>query len=70
MSIKPETLVWLRQTATANGATYSEVLLVGLLERVEALERRPIPGSVELSAPSPPIKPRFPPPQQICEDFL
>jgi len=48
----PETLAWLRQTATANGATYSQVLL-HLLERVEALEQRPIPGTVELAAPTP-----------------
>jgi hypothetical protein len=52
MSIKPETLAWLRQTATADGATYSEALL-GLLERVEVLEQRPIPGTVELTTPTP-----------------
>jgi hypothetical protein len=69
MSIQPETLAWLRQTATLESSVTAQVLL-NLLERVEALERRPIPGSVELAAPSPPIKPRFPRPQQICEDFL
>ena len=39
MSIKSETLAWLRQTATTDGATYSQVLL-NLLERVEVLEAK------------------------------
>jgi hypothetical protein len=52
MSIKPETMDWLRKTATFDGANYSQVLL-GLLERVEVLEQRPIPGFVELAAPTP-----------------
>jgi len=48
----PETLAGLRQSAAVNGAAYSQVLLQ-LLERVEALEQRPIPGFVELAAPAP-----------------
>jgi len=48
----PETLAWLRQTAAVDGAAYSQVLL-HLLERVDALDRRPIPGTVELAAPTP-----------------
>jgi len=36
MSIKPETLAWLRQTAAVDGAAYSQILL-DLLERVEGL---------------------------------
>jgi len=39
MSITPETLAWLRQSAAVNGAAYSQVLL-HLLERVEALEQK------------------------------
>ena len=46
----PETLAWLRQTAKFEGGVTAQVLL-HLLERVEALEARPIPGSVELAAP-------------------
>jgi hypothetical protein len=52
MSIAPETLAWLRQTAAVDGAAYSQVLL-HLLERVEGLEQRPIPGFVELATPTP-----------------
>ena len=40
MSITPETLAWLRQTAKFEGAVTAQVLL-HLLERVEALEQRP-----------------------------
>ena len=52
MTIAPEALAWLHQSATVKGSTYSQVLL-HLLERVEALEQRPIPGVVELAAPAP-----------------
>jgi len=52
----PETLAWLRQTAKFQGAVTAQVLLC-LLERVEALERRPIPGFVELAAPTPEVAP-------------
>jgi hypothetical protein len=51
----PETLAWLRQSA-AVGAVTSQVL-VNLLERVEALEARPIPGTYELAAPTPEAAP-------------
>ena len=40
MTIAPQTLAWLRQTAKFDGAAYSQVLL-HLLERVEALEQQP-----------------------------
>jgi len=46
------TLAWLRQTAKLEGAVTAQVLL-HLLERVEVLEQRPIPGFVELAAPAP-----------------
>jgi len=55
-SLPPETLAWLHQSAAVDGATYSQVLL-HLLERVEALERRPIPGTVELATPNPEAAP-------------
>jgi hypothetical protein len=38
VSITPETLAWLHQSAAVDGAAYSQVLL-SLLDRVEALER-------------------------------
>jgi hypothetical protein len=50
--LPPGTLAWLRQSATVDGSAYSQVLL-HLLDRVEALEQRPIPGTVELAAPTP-----------------
>jgi hypothetical protein len=50
-SLQPEDLALLRQCAAVYGNTYARVLL-HLLERVEALEARPIPGSVELAAPA------------------
>jgi hypothetical protein len=40
MSIQPETLAWLRQTAKFEGAVTAQVLL-HLLERVDALEQQP-----------------------------
>ena len=40
MTISPETLTWLRQSAALDGAVVSQTLL-NLLERVETLERRP-----------------------------
>jgi len=40
MSLSPETLAWLRQTAKLEGSVTAQVLL-HLLERVEALEQRP-----------------------------
>jgi hypothetical protein len=51
-SLSPEDLAWLRQCAAVDGNTYSRLLL-HLLERVESLEKRPIPGTVELAAPTP-----------------
>ena len=56
MSITPQTKSWLRQSAAVDGAAYSQVLLY-LLERVEALEQRPIPGFVDLAAPAPEAAP-------------
>ena len=49
MSISPQTLAWLRQSAAVDGAAYSQVLL-HLLERLEALEaaqlrRREVPDA-------------------------
>jgi hypothetical protein len=41
VSITPETLAWLRQTAKFEGGVTAQVLL-HLLERVEALEQRPM----------------------------
>lgn len=52
MTVSPATLAWLRQSATVKGSTYSQVLL-HLLDRVEALEQRPIPGFVNLATPTP-----------------
>jgi hypothetical protein len=46
--LSPEVLAWLRQSA-AVGVVTSQALL-HLLERVEAMEARPIPGAVELAA--------------------
>lgn len=54
--LSPQALAWLRQSVLVDGSTYSRVLL-HLLERVEALEARPIPGSVELAAPTPEAAP-------------
>ena len=55
MTIAPKTLAWLRQAAHA-GQVEPQALL-HLLERVEALEQRPIPGVVELAAPAPDAAP-------------
>jgi len=52
VTITPEILDWLHRSAERDGAAYSQVLL-HLLERVEALEQRPIPGFVDLAAPTP-----------------
>jgi hypothetical protein len=54
--LPPQILAWLRQSAAVDGAAYSQVLLY-LLERVEALERRPIPGFVDLATPTPEAAP-------------
>jgi hypothetical protein len=51
--LSTQALAWLRQRALVMGSTYSRVLL-HLLERVEALEKRPIPGAVELATPHQP----------------
>jgi len=56
VSISPQTKNWLRQSAALDGAVVSQTLL-NLLERVEALEQRPIPGFVELAAPTPEAAP-------------
>jgi hypothetical protein len=53
--LPPTTLTWLRQAARA-GQVEPQVLL-HLLERLEALERRPIPGFVDLAAPTPEAAP-------------
>jgi hypothetical protein len=47
--LTPEITAWLKQAAAAGVA--EPQVLCNLLERVEALEARPIPGSVELAAP-------------------
>jgi hypothetical protein len=56
--LSPEVLAWLRQSVLADGSTYSRVLL-HLLERVEALEARLIPGAAQPPAapPAPPTSP-------------
>jgi hypothetical protein len=56
MSIQPEALAWLRQTATLESSVTAQAIL-HLLERVEALEQRPIPGFVELAASTPEAAP-------------
>jgi tellurite resistance protein len=56
VSITPQTKNWLRQSAALDGAVVSQTLL-NLLERVEALEQRPIPGFVELTTPTPEAAP-------------
>jgi hypothetical protein len=56
MTISPQTKNWLRQSAALDGAVVSQVLL-HLLERVEALEQRPIPGFVDLAASAPEAAP-------------
>ena len=56
MTIAPKTLAWLHHSAAVHGSAYSQVLL-HLLERVEALEQRPIPGFVDLAAPTPEAAP-------------
>jgi hypothetical protein len=89
-SLPPTTLAWLRQSAAVDGAAYSQVLL-HLLERVEALEKKFDEGQTQRgnghggpTTPKPPIKPQphggrqvgdllkpqFPPPRKIREDFL
>ncbi len=50
--LSPEALAWLRQSDLVDGSTYSRALL-HLLERVEALEARPIPASPARPAPGP-----------------
>jgi hypothetical protein len=52
----PETLAWLRQCAKVEGVVAAQVML-HLLDRVEALEQRPTPGTVELAAPTPEAAP-------------
>jgi hypothetical protein len=54
--LSPESLTRLRQAA-AVGVVASQVL-VNLLERVEALEARPIPGAVELVPSTPEAAPK------------
>jgi hypothetical protein len=51
----PETLAWLRHAASCGKADAQ--LTLHILERLEALERRPIPGTVELAAPTPEAAP-------------
>jgi hypothetical protein len=50
--LSPQVLAWLRQCASVDGNTYSQVLL-HLLERVEALEKREFRGTRFLAAPTP-----------------
>jgi hypothetical protein len=56
VTITPQTRNWLRQSAALDGAVVSQTLL-NLLERVEALEQRPIPSTVELATPTPEAAP-------------
>jgi hypothetical protein len=51
----PETLAWLRHAASCGKADAQ--LTLHILERLEALERRPIPGTVELADPTPEAAP-------------
>jgi len=53
---RTEDLLWLRQCAAVDGNTYDRLLL-HLLERVESLEARPIPGTVELVSSTPEAAP-------------
>jgi hypothetical protein len=54
--LDPETLTRLRRTAADGNA--HDLLLLHLLERVESLEARPIPGAVELVPPTPEAAPK------------
>ena len=54
--LTPQTLAWLRQSAALDHSAYSQALL-HLLERVESLEQRPIPGTVKLATPTPDAAP-------------
>jgi hypothetical protein len=51
----PETLVWLRHAASCGQRDAQ--LTLHILKRLEALEQRPIPGTVELAAPTPEAAP-------------
>jgi hypothetical protein len=51
----PETLSWLRHAASCGKADAQ--LTLHILERLEALEQRPIPGFVELADPTPEAAP-------------
>jgi hypothetical protein len=51
----PETLAWLRHAASCGKADAH--LTLHIMDRLEALERRPIPGTVELAAPTPEAAP-------------
>jgi hypothetical protein len=51
----PETLSWLRHAASCGKADAQLTLLI--LERLDALEQRPIPGTVELATPTPEAAP-------------
>lgn len=55
--LTPEITAWLKQAAAARPGRAQ--VLCNLLEHVEALERRPIPGFVDLAAPAlePPRRP-------------
>ncbi len=54
-SLPPETLAWLRHAASCGQRDAQ--LTLHILERLEALEQRPIPGTVELAAPTPEAAP-------------
>jgi hypothetical protein len=57
-SLPPTILTWLRQAAQVpHAGQFEPQVLLHLLERVEALEHRPIPGFVELAAPTPEAAP-------------
>jgi hypothetical protein len=56
MSIKPETLAWLRQTAKFEGGVTAQVLL-HLLERADALEQQPTCANSAQVPPAPEAAP-------------
>lgn len=64
--LSPQALAWVRQSAAA-GCVESQVLC-NLLQRVEALEARPIPGAVEL-VPSTPEAAPVATDQELCNAY-
>jgi hypothetical protein len=63
----PETTqAWLRQAAKFEGSVTDQMLL-HLLERMDAQEQRPIPGTVEVAAPTPEAAPVATPAGELVE---